>query len=411
MNRRGNQDGSIRRRSDGRWEGRVAVSVGGRIVRRSCYGQTRAAVQRRLRELAREMALGTHPAESRQTVAEYLTAWVAAECLSLRPRTWERYRGIVTQHLVPDVGRVQLTKLTVPQVEALLAAKAASGLAPRSVGHIRAVLRTALGDAVRRELVGRNVAGLASPPRVPDRLIDPFTPDECSRILLGAGAFGLEAVVALALGLGLRQGEVLGVRWRDIDLEGSTVRVQMALQLIHGVYALVEPKTARSRRTLPMPAFVRGAVARRRSEQDAERLRAGELWHEAIEGLVFTTVLGHPRNGPALTHTFHRLLEAERVPQRTFHTLRHSAATLMLGAGVDLKTVSTMLGHSQIGLTADTYGSTLPGLKQEAARRMDGVLGTRSSSTTRVPLRGRSEPPEVSETGGLIRRPGRTGRG
>lgn len=213
-------------------------------------------------------------------------------------------------------------------------------------------------------------------------MIEPFLPDECSRILHGAGAFGLEAVVALALGLGLRQGEVLGLRWRDIDLDGSTVRVQMALQLVRGLYTLVEPKTVRSRRTLPMPDFVKDAVARRRSEQDADRLRAGDLWHEAIEGLVFTTALGSPRNGPALTHTFHRLLEAERVPQRTFHTLRHSAATLMLGAGVDLKTVSTVLGHSQIGLTADTYGSTLPGLKLEAAKRMDGLLGKTSPGSS-----------------------------
>lgn len=382
MTRRGNQEGTIRHRGDGRWEGRIALSVGGRIVRRSCYGRTRAEVQTRLRELAREMTLGTGRAENRQTLAVYLTAWLADERLGLRPRTWERYRQLVTQHMIPELGRVQLGRLTVAHVQALFAAKAASGLAPRTVSHIRAVLRTALGDAVRRELITRNVASLANPPRPPDRLIEPFTPDECSRILQGAGAVGLEAVVALALGLGLRQGEVLGLRWRDVDLEGSTVRVQMALQLVHGTYSLVEPKTARSRRTLPMPDFVRDAVARRRSEQGADRIRAGDLWHETIEGLVFTTAVGAPRNGPAVTHTFHRLLEAERVPQRTFHTLRHSAATLMLGAGVDLKTVSTVLGHSQIGLTADTYGSTLPGLKLEAARRMDGVLGPRTPATT-----------------------------
>jgi len=382
MGRRGNQDGSIRRRSDGRWEGRAAVSIGGRLVRRSCYGKTRAEVQGRLRDLTREMTRGMGRLESRQTVAVYLTDWLAAQRLSLRPRTWERYRELVTQHLIPELGRVQLDRLSVPQVQTLLASRSASGLAPRTVGHIRAVLRTALGEAVRRELIGRNVASLASPPRPPDRLIEPFTPDECSRILQGAVAFGLEAVVSLALGLGLRQGEVLGLRWRDIDLEGSTVRVQMALQLIQGVYSLVEPKTARSRRTLPMPEFVKDGLARRRSEQEADRIRAGNLWHETIEGLVFTTALGSPRNGPALTHTFHRLLETERVPQRTFHTLRHSAATLMLGAGVDLKTVSTVLGHSQIGLTADTYGSTLPGLKLEAAKRMEIILGTRSPSTT-----------------------------
>ncbi len=375
MARRGNQEGTIRRRSDGRWEGRAAVSVGGRIVRRSCYGKTRPEVQIRLRELTREMTRGTGPAETHQTLAVYLTGWLSDERLGLRPRTWERYRELITQHMIPELGRVQLAKLTVPQVQALLGAKAASGLAPRTVSHIRAVLRTALGDAVRRELIGRNVASLATPPRLPDRLIEPFSPDECSRILQGADAFDIEGIVAVALGLGLRQGEVLGLRWRDIDLEGCALRVQMSLQLVHGDYALVEPKTTRSRRTLPTPAFVNRCLVGRRVEQEADRLRAGELWHEPIPDLVFTSALGAPRNRTSVTHTFHRLLKAAGVPQRTFHTLRHSAATMMLGAGIDLKTVSTVLGHSQIGLTTDTYGATLPGLKLEAANRMDELLG------------------------------------
>ncbi|MHB8394942.1 MAG: site-specific integrase [Candidatus Dormibacteria bacterium] len=196
----------------------------------------------------------------------------------------------------------------------------------------------------------------------------------------GRDAFDLEGIVAL--GLGLRQGEILGLRWREIDLEGCALRVQMSLQLVHGAHTLVEPKTTRNRRTLPTPALVNHSLARRRVEQEADRLRAGVLWREAIPDLVFTTALGAPRYGTSLTHTFHRLLEVEGVPQRTVHTLRHSAATMMLGGGIDLKTVSTVLGHRQIELTADPYGATLPGLKLEAASRMDELLGKRLPSTT-----------------------------
>lgn len=391
MPRRGNQEGTIRRRADGRWEGRVAVAVAGRILRRSCYGKTRTEVQARLRELAREMARQPCAADTRQTLEAYLTRWLGDERLALRPRTWERYRELVIGHVIPELGHVRLDKLTVAQVQTALASKAASGLAPRTVGHIRAVLRTALADAVRRELIGRNVASLATPPRPPDRLIEPFTPDECARMLRGASTFGVEGIVALALGLGLRQGEILGLRWRDVDFGARSLRVQMSLQLVRGAYGLVEPKTSRSRRTLPMPSFVSDSLEGRRVQQDADRIRAADLWDEPIPGLVFTTALGAPRNGTSLTHTFHRLLEVEEIPQRTFHTLRHTAATLMLGAGVDLKTVSTVLGHSQIGLTADTYGATLPGLKRQAAEQMDGVLGgVLAAATARGAAAGRA---------------------
>ncbi|NNM97548.1 MAG: site-specific integrase, partial [Candidatus Dormibacteraeota bacterium] len=213
-------------------------------------------------------------------------------------------------------------------------------------------------------------------------------PEECSLILGCAPRFDLLAVVAIAVGMGLRQGEILGLRWQDIDLERRTLKVQRALQRVHGRSQLVDPKTSRSRRTLPMPSLVHSALLQQRSDQDAARELAGALWEEEVPGLIFTTALGRPRCGTAVTHTFHRLLAEAGVRQRTFHTLRHSAATLMLAGGVDLKTVSTMLGHSQIGLTADTYASVLPGLQREAAARMDAILATPAtpagSSTTGV---------------------------
>jgi integrase len=295
---------------------------------------------------------------------------------------------VIRRHLQPEMGSVRLDRLTVAQVQGMLRRLSENGLAPRSVGHVRAVLRSALNEAVRQELVPRNVASLARPPRPPQRVIEPFTPEECSLILGCAPRFDLLAVLAIAVGMGLRQGEILGLRWQDIDLERRTLKVQRALQRVYGRSQLVDPKTSRSRRTLPMPSLVHSALLQQRSDQDAARELAGPLWEEEIPGLIFTTALGRPRCGTAVTHTFHRLLAEAGVRQRTFHTLRHSAATLMLAGGVDLKTVSTMLGHSQIGLTADTYASVLPGLQREAAARMDAILATpgtpADSSTTGV---------------------------
>ena len=366
----------MRRRADGRWEGRLAVVVAGRMVRKSCYGRTRADVLQRLRLKAQTLRSGLAAPESSQTLGHYLQAWLHGQRSSLRPATVSLYEMVVRRHLQPEMGSVRLDRLTVAQVQGMLSRLSESGLAPRSVGHVRAVLRSALNEAVRQELVPRNVASLARPPRPPQRVIEPFTPEECSLILGYAPRFDLLAVVAIAVGMGLRQGEILGLRWQDIDLERRTLKVQRALQRVDGRSQLVDPKTSRSRRTLPMPSLVHAALLQQRSDQDEARELAGALWEEEIPGLVFTTALGRPRYGTSVTHTFHRLLAEAGVRQRTFHTLRHSAATLMLASGVDLKTVSTMLGHSQIGLTADTYASVLPGLQREAAARMDSILAT-----------------------------------
>ena len=366
----------MRRRADGRWEGRLAVVVAGRMVRKSCYGRTRADVLQRLRLKAQTLRSGLAAPESSQTLGHYLQAWLHGQRSSLRPATVSLYEMVVRRHLQPEMGSVRLDRLTVAQVQGMLSRLSESGLAPRSVGHVRAVLRSALNEAMRQELVPRNVASLARPPRPPQRVIEPFTPEECSLILGYAPRFDLLAVVAIAVGMGLRQGEILGLRWQDIDLERRTLKVQRALQRVDGRSQLVDPKTSRSRRTLPMPSLVHAALLQQRSDQDEARELAGALWEEEIPGLVFTTALGRPRYGTSVTQTFHRLLAEAGVRQRTFHTLRHPAATLMLAGGVDLKTVSTMLGHSQIGLTADTYASVLPGLQREAAARMDSILAT-----------------------------------
>ncbi|MHB8556180.1 MAG: tyrosine-type recombinase/integrase [Candidatus Dormibacteria bacterium] len=309
----------------------------------------------------------------------YLQEWLRGQRSSLRPATVSLYEMVIRRHLQPELGSVRLDRLTVAQVQGMLRRLSENGLAPRSVGHIRAVLRSALNEAVRQELVPRNVASLARSPRPPQRVIEPFTPEECSLILGCAPRLDLLAVVAIEVGMGLRQGEILGLRWQDIDLERRTLTVQRALQRVAGQSQLVDPKTSRSRRTLPIPSMVHSALLRQRSDQDEARELAGPLWEEEIPGLVFTTELGRPRCETAITHTFHRLLAEAGVRQRTFQTLRHSAATLMLAGGVDLKTVSTMLGHSQIALTADTYASVLPGLQREAAARTDAILATATS--------------------------------
>jgi len=199
------------------------------------------------------------------------------------------------------------------------------------------------------------------------------TPEEARRLLDAARGDRLEALYSVALALGLRQGEALGLKWSDIDLEAGILRVRRAAQRIpHQGTQLVEPKTVRSRRTLVTPPVVVSALRAHRSRQIVERLAAGENWAEL--DLVFASQLGTLADGPNVTHRFHRLLKKAGLPPMRFHDLRHACASLLLVQGVHPRVVMETLGHSQISLTMNTYSHVLPALQREAADRMQAVL-------------------------------------
>jgi len=182
----------------------------------------------------------------------------------------------------------------------------------------------------------------------------------------------LEALYSVALTMGLRQGEALGLRWQDVDLELGYLRISKQLHRIDGQLQLVEPKTSRSRRSLAMPGSIMAGLREHRARQDTERRLAGDRWAEG--GFVFTTAAGGPLDGTTISKQFHHHLERAGLAQRRFHDLRHSCATLLLVQGVSPRVVMEVLGHSQIGLTMNTYSHVIPELRREAADRMDHLL-------------------------------------
>lgn len=310
------------------------------------------------------------------TVGELLGRWLdEAVALTVRPRTLASYRYVVRVHLAPAVGDVPLAALTAQDVQSLLNRKAASGLAPRTVGYLRGVLRQAIGYAERMDLVGRNVARLARPPRVPRRQVSPLTLEEARAFRAAIAGDRLEALYLVAVGCGLRQGEILGLRWRDVDLDARALRVRFALARVDGELALVEPKSAASRRAVPMPAFVAAALAAHRERQAAEALPRRPEPPDPFADLVFTTTIGTPLDGISVTRRFQRVLKGAGLPRQRFHDLRHAAASYMLAAGVPARVVMETLGHSEISLTLNTYSHVLPGLGRDAADRMDALLG------------------------------------
>ena len=376
MGRRGNNEGSIRQRGE-RWEARLTLGyVQGRYTRVSFYGATRGEAQRLLTQALREHQQGLPVTDTRLTVGTYLARWLAdTHKPSVRPLTYRRDEQIVRLHLLPELGRTRLTKLTPDQVQHLLNAKLESGLSACSCWHIHAVLRTALNHALRWGLIPRNVASLTRPPRVPKAEIKPFDPTEARAFLEAARGHRLEAVFVLAMATGLRQGELLGLRWEDVDLEAGTLAVRHALQVIGRVSTLVEPKSLTSRRTIVLPAIAVSALKSHRQRQVQERLAAGPGW---VEGdFVFASSRGRPLAPSWVYRSFKKVLKDDDMRDIRFHDLRHTTATLLLVQGVSPRVAMQMLGHSQVSLTLNTYSHCVPGLLEDAAERLDAVLTAR----------------------------------
>ncbi|MHB8555048.1 MAG: tyrosine-type recombinase/integrase, partial [Candidatus Dormibacteria bacterium] len=258
--KRANGSGSVGQRADGRWWARyTAHDRDGRPARQVRYGRTRREVEDKLIELLRDRNLALVAARRGRgaTVGEYAERWLTTRSAGLRPGTAKRYGELIRQHVIPALGRVPLARLEIAQVNDLLAAKLADGLAPRTVHHVRAVLRTMLNAALREGLTPRNVAALADPPRVPQVERVTLTAEQAQRLVEVAHQERDGALWVLALTTGARQGELLGLRWDDYEPGSGAVRIAHSLQRVDGQLVLAETKTALSRRTVVLPAAAR----------------------------------------------------------------------------------------------------------------------------------------------------------
>jgi integrase len=378
--KRGNREGTITHRADGRWEARITVDNG---KRRCLYGKTRREVAQKLLHATKAREDGLPMPGAHLTVGQYLENWLSAVKTQVRPRTWKRYEQYVRLHAIPGLGRTQLVKLTPEQLEALYAAKVKAGLSPTTVRHLHAVLVAALTRAVRLGRVVRNVAQLASPPRTPTREMRTLDAKQTKRLLKAAAGDRLEALYVLACTTGMREGELLGLRWRYVNLDTGTLQVAGTLQRLpkdsvtaNGeTFVIAEPKTDRSRRTLKLTEDAVAALRRHRVRQGEERLRLGgarDDWD-----LVFANELGRPMEaGNLLRRSFWPLLERAKLPRIRFHDLRHGAATLLLEEGVHPAIVAATLGHARASTTIDIYSHVSPGMTAEVATTMDKVLGS-----------------------------------
>lgn len=369
--KRGAGDGNYRLRPDGRWEVRLTLPNG---KSKSVYGKTREVVQQKHRKALRDLENGLDLSADRLTVNQFFSRWLEDVVKPQRaPKTYEFYSNIVRLYIEPDLGRVRLDKLTPVRVAALLQEKQQGGLSSRSVHHVRAVLRRGLNQAVKWQLLSRNVATLVDSPRLDPHKVVPLTEEEARKVLAVAAKHRLAALFRIALMMGLREGEVLGLRWIDVDLDTRTLRVAQALQRVDGKLIFREPKSAKSRRTLRIPRALVGPLKMHSDKQNFERAAAGDRWVES--GLVFVSTVGTPLDPRNVLRIWHGLLAETKLERRAFHVARHTAVSLLIAEGVPLKVIQEVVGHSLLSTTADIYGHLFDQAFTEAADAMDRALG------------------------------------
>ena len=388
--RRSAGEGSVYRKGT-RWRGAVTwTEPDGTRHRRIVSGATAAEARDKLDDLRRDLRLGTiAPAGPAATVADFLATWIERDRNRVRPSTWRGRESHVRCYLIPALGRLTLAHVSAADVERATAGFMVNGrpvtpddrrrgrqrhapVSPLTARHVRATLRRALGDAARDGLVGRNAAADARPPYVPHRPVAYLTAPDVRRLIAATVDDELGPLYALAATTGLRLGELLGLGWQDVVGGTLTVRRSLA-QAAGGGWALAQPKSARSRRTIPLPKPAREALDRQRSRQDTARVVAGSAWQDR-DDLVFTDAIGRPMRPESVSVAFGKARIAAGIPRVRFHDLRHSAATMMLAEGVPLAVISEWLGHAGIAITAAHYAAVVPALRQEAADAMDRAL-------------------------------------
>lgn len=369
MAKRGAGEGTIYKHKRGKWAASLQVGIdeNGNRRRRTVYGATRGAVQRKLDELKHRAAAGAWADPGNLRVGEYLSHWLRDSAAPRVRASSLAYYERVLRPVREQLGGVALRALSPMHVQALLRELEERGVSPRGRQMTYTVFRTAMRDSVRMRLLAANPLDAVSRPRAPRPEVRALNSEQTRALLDAASGDPLEALYALAVATGLRLGELVGLQWRDVELEAATLYVRRAaVEDRKGRVAFAEPKTSRSRRQVDLPPFAVSALERHRA-----RLGATPHPHR----LVFTTADGLPlRRANLHRRSFKPLLRRAGVPDVPFHALRHTAATLLLAAGVNPKIVQERLGHSTVTLTLDTYSHAVPTLGRDAAARLDALL-------------------------------------
>lgn len=374
--KRANGEGNIRKRKDGRWEGRYTAgrNENGRPIYKNVLGRTQAEVKEKLAK-AIEESKGLDVAKSGQyTVGQWMDIWFENYAkIRVRPSSHATYKGYIENHIKPHIGSIPLEKLTTLQVQNLYkkllnggrverteSASQPKGLSVKTVRNIHQVLSSAIDFAKSQKLIAVNPTEGCALPKLEHREMKTLTADQLAVFLQKAKRSGVYEMYYLELATGLRRGELLGLKWEDVDLDNSVLHIRRQIARINGEVVEAPLKTKNSYRTLSIGADAVEILREQKQKTNSE--------------YMFPSPTGGPISPDSVLNMLHRVLKRAGLPKVRFHDLRHTFATLALQNGVDVKTVSGMLGHYSAGFTLDTYAHVTTQAQREAARTMDNIL-------------------------------------
>jgi len=375
--RRSNGEGNIRKRKDGRWEGRYTAGINpenGKQIFKNVLGKTQAEVKEKLKKALADSQKLDLAKQGKYTVGTWMDAWFENVAkIKVRPSSHQTYRGYIDNHIKPNIGNIPLEKLTTMElqklyrklltsgrVERIEADKQPKGLSAKTVRNINQVISSAMDLAVAQKIILENPTNACSLPRVEHKEMQTISAEQLQAFLEEAKRSDVYEMYYIELSTGLRRGELLGLKWEDIDMKQGIIRVRRQVSRIDGKIVEAPLKTKNSYRAVTI------------SPQAVEVLKAQK--EKADDEYVFPSPKGGPISPDSVNNMLHRVLDRAGIPRVRFHDMRHTFATLALQNGVDIKTVSGMLGHFSAGFTLDTYAHVTTAAQKEAAQTMGNVL-------------------------------------
>jgi integrase len=366
--KRGHGEGSMYKRKNGLWSAQISVQ-GKRVTN---YFKTQREGLDWLQQMRNQIRAGLTFTGAQLPLREFLSQWLGSIRESVKGKTLHQYGQIVRDHIAPRLGNIKLKDLRPDQIQALYNEKLDSGISARTVILIHAVLHRALKHALKQGIIGRNPTDAVNRPKFRRKEMCTLSDNQVRTLLLVVKDTRFEALFWIAVSTGLRQGELLGLRWSDLDWQSRRLHVQRQLQRVTGGLEFTEPKSAAGNRVVVLGEE---AIAKLRKHQNIliqEKQKAEEKWEE--HDLIFPSSHGTPLDHRNLYRFFKLFLKDAALPDIRFHDLRHTAATLMLQQGIHPKVVQERLGHADITLTLNTYSHVLPSMQEEAAEKLDELL-------------------------------------
>jgi integrase len=372
--RRVNGDGSVYKRKDGYWVGAFDVpTTSGARKRIVVYGKTLSEAHEKLSKVQQDVRSGIPVPDKVWKLGPYLDYWLENFVKrNRRPATYNLYEMIARLYLKPGLGSRKLTGLTVPMVQEFLNRRLQTGDSIRKVQVMRTVLSAALTRALREELIVRNVARLVELPQWQRGKIRPWAADEARAFLAAARPDPLYTAFVLLILYGLRRGEVLGLRWDNIDSEGGTIQIHQQLQRVRGELFLAPVKTQAGQRGLPLLDAAAQALKLQTERQTHYRIDMGSAWPET--GLVFTTRTGRPIEPRNFVRSFRRICDDNKIRLIKVHHVRHTVGSLLKDLGVPARDAQTILGHTRISTTLEIYTDTDEHARRDALTRLQSLL-------------------------------------